>query len=235
MITRRETFRIAGTCLVSMGASLLMFSGVTMVWGDPITGLRNASEQAELREAFERMGPPPPQDPGQGLTAAQTLRAQRLLTRDAARKFRAGLSDGRAVGRISIPDIGKTLYMVSGTDAAQLDKGPGVYKYGGLPGMGRPVGVAGHRTTHGAPFMDLNLLRRGSPITLTTPYGRFSYEVRSVRIIANDDWSILTPGAATGRKCMGWCEHLVLTACHPKYSAAKRIAVFATPRRPLAA
>ncbi|MCB0880461.1 MAG: class E sortase, partial [Thermoleophilia bacterium] len=97
---------------------------------------------------------------------------------------------------------------------------------------------AGHRTTYGAPFLNIDKLRAGDTIILTMSYGRFTYTVTRKEIIAPDDWSILEYGAAeptaaarrqvkATRRCVGTCEHLVLTACHPKYSAAKRIAVFA--------
>ena len=50
------------------------------------------------------------------------------------------------------------------------------------------------------------------------PYGTFTYRVLRHRIVDNGDWSIM-------RK-VGFDE-LVLSACHPLYSAAQRYVVFA--------
>jgi sortase A len=139
--------------------------------------------------------------------------------------------------RIAAIDLRK--YVVDGTGTSELQKGPGLYPEGGYPGSGRPVAIAGHRTTFGAPFLHIDRLKPGDPIIIDMPYARFTYVVSRTKIIAPDDWSILEPGAAlktararkavatTGTCRRGTCEHLVMTACHPKHSAAQRIAVFA--------
>jgi sortase A len=87
----------------------------------------------------------------------------------------------------------------------------------GLPGLDRTVAVAGHRTTYLAPFADIDQLRRGEPIVLTMPYGRFTYRVQATRIV--------DPGALWVTR--GRHGRLVLTSCHPPFSAAERIVVFA--------
>ena len=50
------------------------------------------------------------------------------------------------------------------------------------------------------------------------PYGTFTYRVLRHRIVDNGDWSIM-------RK-VGFDE-LVLSACHPLYSASHRYVIFA--------
>jgi sortase A len=50
------------------------------------------------------------------------------------------------------------------------------------------------------------------------PYGRFVYRVERTRIVA--------PTATWVTRRIGY-DRLVLSACHPLYSAAKRIVVFA--------
>jgi sortase A len=83
--------------------------------------------------------------------------------------------------------------------------------------MRRPVAVAGHRTTYGAPFADLDELDRGAPILLTMPYGRFTYRVRERRIVEPDAVWVTQRGT----------DRLVLTTCDPPFSAARRMVVFA--------
>ena len=78
--------------------------------------------------------------------------------------------------------------------------------------------VAGHRTTYLAPFRDVDQLEAGDPIVVTMPYATFTYRVDETRIVSPDEVSV--------KKSVGR-ERLVLTACHPLYSAAQRIVVFA--------
>ena len=75
-----------------------------------------------------------------------------------------------------------------------------------------------YRTTFGAPFRHIDRLRPGDPITVELPYGTFTYVVTGHRIVDKDDWSILRE--------RGY-DSLVLSACHPLYSAAQRWVVFA--------
>ena len=117
--------------------------------------------------------------------------------------------------------------MVQGTDwLSDLSKGPGHYTQTSVPGLGRTVAIAGHRTTFGAWFRHIDSLRNGDPISLQTPYGTFRYRVQYHRVVKSDDWGIIRP--------QGY-ERLVLSACHPLYSASHRWVVFAravseTPR-----
>jgi sortase A len=108
--------------------------------------------------------------------------------------------------------------MVEGTGAASLRKGPGHYPATPLPGMPGTVAVAGHRTTYLAPFNKLDKLGKGDAVTIEMPYATVSYRVLRSRIVK--------PTAVWVTKRVGF-DQLVMTACHPKYSAAKRIVVFA--------
>jgi sortase A len=135
-----------------------------------------------------------------------------------ARSMRRHLHDGQAIGRLRIPHIHANYVMVEGTDAPALRKGPGHYPATPLPGMPGTVGVAGHRTTYLAPFNKLDKLRKGDEVRLEMPYGVVTYRVEQTRIVK--------PTAVWVTRRVGY-DRLVMTACHPKYSAAKRIAVFA--------
>jgi sortase A len=74
------------------------------------------------------------------------------------------------------------------------------------------------RSTYGAPFADLDELRRGERIIVTMPYGRFTYRVHQRRIVEPTAWWV-TQSARH--------ERLVMTTCHPPLSAAKRLVVSA--------
>jgi len=87
-----------------------------------------------------------------------------------------------------------------------------------MPGSGGVVAIAGHRTTYGHPFRHIDDLRPGDRITLELPYGTYEYVAYARRIVDDHNWSILRPRTF---------EKLVLTACHPLYSAEQRYVVFA--------
>ena len=80
------------------------------------------------------------------------------------------------------------------------------------------MAIAGHRTTFGAWFRHIDQLRPADPIVLNLPYGRFTYRVQRTRIVS--------PSAFWITKNVGY-DRLVLSACHPLFSATKRIVVFA--------
>jgi sortase A len=126
--------------------------------------------------------------------------------------------EGDAIARIEIPAIDVTDYVVEGTDVDSLRKGPGHYPETPLPGEQGTTAIAGHRTTYGAPFRHVDELDRGDRILVDMPDGRFVYRVEDTRIVDDQDLSVLEP--------VGY-RRLMLSACHPLYSAAQRVIVFA--------
>jgi sortase A len=136
----------------------------------------------------------------------------------AARALNRRTDDGDPLGRIRIPSIGVSSVVVAGTGTSDLRLGPGHYPGTPLPGASGTVAIAGHRTTYGAPFRKLDKLGKGDRIEVRMPYGTFVYRVEQRQIVA--------PTAL-------WVTHrtsydrLILSACHPLYSAAQRIVVFA--------
>ena len=126
---------------------------------------------------------------------------------------------GQAYAILRIPSIGVNQVVVQGVDVEDLKAGPGHYLRTADPWdpQGR-VGIAGHRTTYGAPFWDLDKLRPGDEIRVVTEQGRFRYEVTESRDVLPSAGSVLRD-----------TEHpsLVLTTCTPRFSAALRLIVFA--------
>ena len=114
--------------------------------------------------------------------------------------------------------IGISEYVVEGTDTTSLRKGPGHYPETPLPGEPGTTAIAGHRTTYGAPFRHIDELKPRQRIIIDMPDGRFVYRVEQTKIVDDQDLSVLDE--------VGY-QRLVLSACHPLYSAAERIIVFA--------
>jgi sortase A len=128
---------------------------------------------------------------------------------------------GDSLTRILIPDIDVNVVVVEGTTASALRAGAGHYPDTPLPCEVGNVSIAGHRTTYGRPFHNVDQLAVGDEITLETPIGSCTYTVNqapfpvsptTIEVVAN------TPEEAT----------LTLTTCHPKGSARQRLIVKAT-------
>jgi len=131
---------------------------------------------------------------------------------------------GDAVAIIRIPKIDVDYVVVEGTGTEALKKGPGHYTDTAYPWQdtGR-VGIAGHRTTYGAPFWSLNELRVGDRIVLATEYGIFDYRI--ARTVVTPPSGILPSGDWVLRQTVG--PSLVLTTCNPRFSASTRLVVIA--------
>ena len=67
--------------------------------------------------------------------------------------------------------------VVEGTGASALRAGAGHYPNTPLPGEEGNVAIAGHRTTYGKPFANLDRLKPGDEIILETPVGKYTYKV----------------------------------------------------------
>jgi sortase A len=220
----RRALRALSGVLIVTGTLLILDAALTLVWQEPVTALYAKIRQDQLGGDLNKLDRAP-------VTPAEA-RVLKLLHRNPeriaflARSMRRHVHDGQAIGRVRIPRIHASYVMVQGTDSSALRKGPGHYPDTPLPGMPGTVGVAGHRTTYLAPFNKLDKLRGGDEVQVEMPYALLTYRVEQTRIVP--------PTAVWVTKRVGH-NRIVLTACHPKYSAAKRIVVFArqvseTPR-----
>jgi len=212
----RRVIRIVSTVLILAGGLLLLDAGLTVVWQEPVSAIYGRINQGKLGGDLKELETAP-------LPPLERRALQRLPDDDKrlaflARSFRRRAKDGQAVGRIRIPRIGANYVVVDGTNAGDLRKGPGLYEQTPFPGAGGTTAIAGHRTTYGAPFRRVDQLKRGNRIIVTMPYGQFTYTVERLRIVL--------PTALWVINRVSY-DRLVLSACHPLYSAAKRIIVFA--------
>jgi sortase A len=194
----RVVLRFVASVMMVSGVLLISDAVVTLAWQEPVSAYFSERQQVKLEKALI--------DPPKRVVQKEPLR-------------------GDALGKLLIPSIGVSEYVVEGTDADNLRKGPGHYPDTPLPGQRGTSAIAGHRTTYGAPFRKLNELKRNDRIVVELPYGTFVYRVDKTQIV---DDSALWVTRKVGH------DQLVLTACHPLYSAAQRIVAFArlAQRRP---
>jgi sortase A len=212
----RRLVRDISSVLIISGVLLLADAAATLLWQEPVTAVIGLIKRGEVDKRFLSYKTAPLTR--QNMSALGSLRSVRQRISYLARREARQISNGDAIGTISIPKIGASYDVVQGTDTSSLEKGPGHYPETALPGLDQTVAVAGHRTTYLAPFRHIDSLSAGDKIVLTMPYGRFTYAVQFDKIVL--------PTALWVTKDVGY-ERLVLSACNPLYSAAQRIIVFA--------
>ena len=111
---------------------------------------------------------------------------------------------GESVGILEIPKIEGTLPIVEGTDPDDLEKGVGHFKGSYYPNENGQIVLSGHRDTV---FRRAGELELGDELRVVLPYGSFSYEITSTKIVEADDQTIITLDNTK--------EELVLTTCYP--------------------
>lgn len=187
----RAVARFAASVLMVSGVLMIVDAVTTLVWQEPVSAFVAERNQDELKR---KLADPP----------------KRVVERKPL--------PGDAIAKIEIPVISVSDYIVEGTATDDLRKGPGHYADTPLPGERGTTAIAGHRTTYGAPFRDIDKLRRGQVIYVETPTHRYTYRVTDNRIVDDQDMSVLDR--------VGY-HQLILSACHPLYSAEQRVIVFA--------
>lgn len=178
---------------LTVGASVLVAAALVLIGYPAVTNLVHNGLQDRLRSQL-------------GSAATRNAYEQ------------GAIGEGQALTRIEIPHIGVDVVVVQGISLKALDAGSGHYPETPLPCDTGDVAIAGHRTTYGKPFANIDRLRPGDQITLATPIGACVYRIsRPPFVVAPTDVGVVseTPGLAT----------LTLTACHPKGSAAQRIII----------
>jgi sortase A len=211
-----RVLRIISIMLITAGLVVMADAGLTLVWEEPLSAAYGAFKQGQAEDQLNKLETqyPTPED----LAAIAGVRGISKKARILADRFKPQLQEGHAIGRIKIDRIGLSIVVVQGTDTSSLQKGPGHYRNTPIPGQPGTVAIAGHRTTYLAPFRDINQIEDGDEVRIEMPYAAFTYTVEKHEIVDPSDVGIIKP--------VGY-DRLVLTACHPPYSAAQRYAIFA--------
>jgi len=224
--------RIVATALITSGLVIAADVVLTLVWEEPLSNVYASIQQNQAEDELRELERAFPNAADLDAVAGAGSLEERVA--GLADRFEEGVETGKPIGRISVPAMGisdeEPATVIEGTDTASLQKGPGHYTASddedtqrqgdgsAFPGQGETVGIAGHRTTYGAWFNKMDEVEPGDEITLEMPYATFIYEVQKVDIVEPTDIGVV--------RNVGY-ERLVLSACHPLYSAAQRIITFA--------
>ena len=220
-ISRRSVDRLLG--LVGRGcitAGLLLLGLVAyQLWG---TAIETRRAQATLRDDFAALIATTPAvsvpDTTGGSAGSGTPVVSPIATPN---------RPNSAIALLEVPAAGIADIVVEGVSVSALRHGPAHIPGTAQPGEVGNSAIAGHRTTYGAPFADLDEVRTGDPVYVTTTSGKFTFEVIDSRIVAPERTEVLQPD---GDRAM-----VTLITCHPRYSTSKRLVVTAelVSREPL--
>ena len=212
MSTFRQVVGIFGRVLIGLGVLLLLFTAY-QIWG---TSVQESRTQSALRTQLQQE------------TNSDAIR-NALAQESALDKLPTGPpvaaprttppAEGNPIGDLRIPVIGVNQVVVEGTNTSDLRKGPGHYAGTPIPGQAGNAAVAGHRTTYGHPFYNLDSVKIGDPIVLTTLQGSFVYDTTKSFVVAPSDTTVVD-------NVLG--NQLTLTTCNPRFSATTRLIVQAT-------
>ena len=208
----RRVVGAVGRIFVTVGVLVLLFVSYQL-WG---TGFYTDREQDRLQDEFSsliRDARP------SSSTTTSTTSPETTTTTSAPAPLPAVVRKGEPIAEIEIPSIGVKQIVVEGTDRNDLRKGPGHYQLSPMPGQEGNAAIAGHRTTYGAPFENLDQLQEDDRIIVRTAQGRFTYRVyEPILVVDPTNVSVLLPDP--NRQAV-----LTLTTCNPKYSAQQRLIV----------
>lgn len=133
---------------------------------------------------------------------------------------------GEPVAQIKIDSIDVDETVVYGIRVSDLRKGPGVFPSNPMPGTSGNAAIAGHRTTWGEPFHDLDQVHPGDEIVVSTLQGEFTYVVDGHRNQEGDEVGhFIVPESGVHILEDFGDDRITLVACHPKFSSRQRIVV----------
>jgi LPXTG-site transpeptidase (sortase) family protein len=192
-----------GNVLLGMAIGLVSYYYLTGL----LTQVEQRSLAAELPAHVTSAMPPPSEEPTEPFDWAG------WQAEDVA--YWRSLDPGEPLGRLTSEAMDLDAVVVKGTSRSDLMKGPGWITYTDLPGPTGNFGVAGHRTTYGAPFRHIDALEKGDVITFTSPFRIYEYRVRRIFSVTPDRVDVMNTSDDESL--------LTMSACHPPYSARLRL------------
>jgi sortase A len=110
-----------------------------------------------------------------------------------------------------------------GTDRARvLDRlGIGHYSDTVMPGAVGNFSIAGHRTSYGKPFTNIQLLEKGDALVVQADSAWYVYRVTSTEVVLPTYMAAIAPTPGSPGVAPT-AASITLTSCHPRYSAEQR-------------
>lgn len=206
---RRHRLHLVAGLLVILGVLLVAVAAHQLLWTNVQAGRAQDAASQELRDQWQRSPVAPATESSASGTAAEPPL-------------------GAGVALLRVPRLGPEYVMpvIEGTRSNDLTRGVGHYPGTALPGQLGNFAVAGHRSTYGQPFRDLDRLQPGDAVVVETSTTWFTYTVDDTTIVKPSQSEVLlpVPGQPDAQPTQ---RLLTLTTCHPRYSAKQRLIVHA--------
>lgn len=144
--------------------------------------------------------------------------------------IKSNLRQAAVFAKLYVPKFGKDYERLIGQGTFQKVTlnvvGVGHYVSSDWPGEAGNFAVAAHRTSHGAPFADIDRLKAGDKVWVETNDSWFTYEYRQTKIVKPSEIGVIDdlPKGLTGAIAGG--KYMTMTSCHPKWTNQQRIIVW---------
>lgn len=202
----RRVLGALGELLVTAGVLVLLFVAWQLWWTDVVAERDQEQIVQALIDDFADGGS------GPGTVGADAF---------------PGLGEDKAFAVIRIPRFGADYLrpVIEGTEPSVLALGVGHYADAAAPGGIGNFAVAGHRTTYGRPFHDIDRLRDGDRVIVETGPTVYVYEVTGREIVRPWQTEVIAP--VPGKVGATPAERLLtMTSCHPRYGATHRFVAY---------
>lgn len=212
---RSTTLKAVGALMVAAGLAALVVLAWQLWWTDLQAADRSESLIATMRQDFS------------------PARESPVLTDGAAPPAATATNAGADPAIVHLPTLEEVHPVLPGVGADVLDQGLlGRYPGSANPGEIGNFAVAGHRTTYGRPLWALAELAPGDPVVVETPEAYHVYVVQRLRVVDPAATEVLapTPDQPDTAATEAW---MVLTTCHPRFSAEQRLVAYAALDRSL--
>lgn len=227
LVTRREfvdrAIGISGELLMTAGLFVLLFLGWHVWFNDLVQGAAQDRAAATLSNSWTASAVGQTEfDRATGTSDGAIVEVKPPVVK--------AVKDAQSFATILIPRFGGR-YERTVAESVDVEKVlnnhiTGVGHYPGTAALGEigNFAVAGHRTTYGAPFGEVDKLRVGDRIYLETEMGWYVYRFRNLEFVYPTEVSVLNP---VPQLLVGAKDRiLTMTSCHPKLSAAERIIAY---------
>jgi sortase A len=220
----RKIREVISDLLITLGAFVLLFY-VWYVWlGDVVAGAQQDAAGASLSETWEELPAGLPEFDRESGTSDGAGRSPKPPVVASPR-------EGARFATMIIPRFGANYVrtIAESVDVKKVlnDPSTGIGHYSSTTPLGA-VGnfaLAGHRTTFGAPFGNVDRLRVGDRIYVETKKGWYVYRFRNIEFVYPTQADVLND--VPRETIVAKDRILTMTTCHPKTSAAERLIAYA--------
>lgn len=219
---RTSVIGVLGEILITAGVLVLMFISWQQWFNNIVVSGDTRDQASKLSEQFDRTAEatPEPTSTSGGASPGSSTPAVTPAAKGTAQ-----------FGVLFVPRFGADYKVpIAGgtTTSSTLDKGDaGHYDSTQMPGAIGNFAIAGHRTTHGAPFGSIANLRVGDHIYVQTAEGYYTYTFRNLQYVKPTQVQVLQQVPDAPQIDAASKDRLItLTSCNPKFSAAERIIAY---------